>query len=297
MKRFLTIGVVAALVLPIGGALAADPSPEAVTLQPTFQLGGDKVSPNDAGFVPDTGQINLGYDPKLPSDSQPRPVPTPAQALAAAMTPVSTQPALGDFGNVQPGPTPGVVGDIPKPEQKSADGTASPAPAAHTTGSTGASEAEVDASAPSGPIGAIGVTMPAKFSQRNDVLDRVPIMAAPLPLSEQQRKSIYQAVMADKTPTAAGADTLAPASVLSSKQYFNDLHPLPASVSNIAAVSSLGYVKAKSKVLLVEPSTRVVFGEIEFVRTNAIAGWAMAPGAAAVRKSYAGNWSGRCATA
>ena len=227
MKRFLTIGALAALVLPVGSALAADPSPEAVTLQPGFSLLGDNSSSSDAGFVPDTGQINLGYDPKLASDSKPRPVPTPAQALAAAMTPVSTQPALG---------------------------TSAPSAGASTTGSA--------SSAPSGPIGAIGVTMPAKFSERNDVLDRVPIMALPLPLSEQQRKTIYQAVMAQNTPAVTGAEVLQPASVLSSEQYFNDLHPLPASVSNIAAISSLGYVKARNKVLLVEPSTRVVFGEI-----------------------------------
>jgi hypothetical protein len=37
----------------------------------------------------------------------------------------------------------------------------------------------------SGPIGATLQTMPAKFSQRNDVLDRLPTMAWPLPLTDQ----------------------------------------------------------------------------------------------------------------
>jgi len=115
---------------------------------------------------------------------------------------------------------------------------------------------------PTGPIGAIGATMPAKFSQRNDTLDRVPIMALPLPLSEQDRKTIYRAVMADKTSAASDASKLAPASELSSQQYFADLHPLPKSVGNIGVVKSLAYVKTKDKVLLVEPATRIVVGEI-----------------------------------
>jgi hypothetical protein len=37
-----------------------------------FQRPGDaKASPSDPGFVPSTGQLNLGYDPKLPSVPSP----------------------------------------------------------------------------------------------------------------------------------------------------------------------------------------------------------------------------------
>ncbi len=185
-------------------------------LPATAALANDQPSTSDPGFVPDTGQINLGYDPKVPSSSMPLAIPTPAQTLAAFETPESAVPALGTFGNSPPTP------------QTATTGVASAAAAA----------------APSGPIGAIGVTEPAKFSQSNDVLDRTPIMALPLPLTGEQRKSIYQAVMADKTPAANGADELAPASELSSAQYFNDLHPLPASVKDIGVVKSLAYVKA-----------------------------------------------------
>jgi hypothetical protein len=204
----------------------------------------EQATAADPGFSLDTGQINRGFDPKNPTASQTRPVPTPAQAQAAMMQPVSTQPALGTFGNV----------------------AQEPASANATTGLAGsgqaASAASVASAAPTGPIGAIGATMPAKFSARNDILDRVPIMALPLPLSTQERKAIYQAVMAKKTPAASGADKLGPASILSSDQYFNDTHPLPGSVGNIGVAKGLAYVKAKNKVLLVEPSTRVVFDEI-----------------------------------
>lgn len=202
---FLVAALIACvLALPTSGAFAADSTGVAV----------------DPDFYPASGQINPGFDKKLPGVGETIAIPTPAQARAAMAMPVSTQPSLG----------PPAIGEA--------------------------------ADASSGPIGAIGVTMPAKFSQRNATLDRVPTMALPLPLTDAQRRSIYLAVMADKAPAAGDADTLAPASVLSAAQYVNDLHPLPASVSDIDAVSSLAYVKTKDKVLLVEPSTRVVFDEI-----------------------------------
>jgi len=214
---------------------------------PVGVLAASKVSASDPGLVPDSGQINRGFDPKNPTDSKARSVPTPAEALAAAQTKASAQPALGTFGNAQPGPA-----------SNSGAATTGVAPA------NGAAANGDAAAAPApGPIGAIGVTMPAKFSKRNDTLDRVPIMGLPLPLSNEQRKSIYQAVMAEHTPVASDADKLAPSSLLSPNQYFNDLHPLPASLSAIGVIKPLQYVKAKNKVLLVEPSTRVVFDEID----------------------------------
>jgi len=104
--------------------------------------------------------------------------------------------------------------------------------------------------------------MPAKFSSRNDILDRTPIMAWPQPLSDQQRQRIYQAVMADKSPPATGADALTPAGELSTDQALNGMHSLPASLGDIDAVKRLQYVKGKDKVLLVEPSTRTVVEQI-----------------------------------
>ena len=190
---------------------------------------GDNVAATtDPGFVPNSGQINRGFDEKLPSSSQPRPIPTPAQARAAKMTPDSNLPALGPADA----------------NANATTGAASSAPAA------------------AGPIGATGQTMPAKFSARNDTLDRVPIMALPLGLSDQDRQRIYQAAMADKTPAATDAAQLAPAGELDTNQALNETHPLPASVRGIPGVQTLGYVKTKNKVFLVEPATRIVVDEI-----------------------------------
>jgi hypothetical protein len=103
--------------------------------------------------------------------------------------------------------------------------------------------------------------MPAKFSKRNDVLDHMPIAAWPLPLNEQQRRQIYQAVMADKSPPAADAAKLKPASSLSFEQQ-RHMHALPESLAAIDGLEGLKYVKAKDKVLLVRPSTGIVVDEV-----------------------------------
>lgn len=202
----------------------------AFALPPTqaSAFAGDNVAAADPGFTPNTGEINRGFDPKVPTMSQPRPIPTPAEARAAKLMPDSTQPALGP---------------------QDANGNA-------TTGSASA------AATPSGPIGATGQTMPAKFSKRNDTLDRVPVMAQPSTLSDQDRQRIYQAAMADKTPTANDAANLAPASELDSRQALDETHPLPAGVAGIKGLQNLGYVKTKNKVFLVEPATRIVVEEI-----------------------------------
>ena len=62
-------------------------------------------------------------------------------------------------------------------------------------------------------------------------------------------------MIADNSQPVAGADALNGASV-------NGMHPLPESVRGIDGVTLLYYVKAKGKVLLVEPATRTVVGEI-----------------------------------
>jgi hypothetical protein len=184
----------------------------------------------DPGFVPNTGQINPGVPKQGASQSQEAVIRSPQQAArAAVMTPIPTQPSTGDTpgSNAQP-------------------------PAASPSGEP----------PPSGPIGSVGQTIPAKFSARNNTLDHIPTMAWPLWLNDQQQRQIYQAVMSDSTKTTPGADALVPSSMLTIDQALDGTHPLPASVSNIAALNGLTYMKTEKRVLLVEPWTRVVVGEI-----------------------------------
>jgi len=193
--------------------------------------------PINPGLVPNTGQINTGAAPQPWSKSaEVDNIPAPAEAWAALVQPISRQPSAGGGAT-----TTGTGG-----QQPPASGT-------------------INASSeppPSGPIGSFGQTIPAKFSKRNDILDHLPTMAIPLPLTQEQRKQIYDAVMAEKSQPVVGADALEPASELSPNQALNGMRPLPESVRGIDGVSRLYYIKAKDKVLLIEPNVRTVVGQI-----------------------------------
>jgi hypothetical protein len=199
----------------------------------------DRSPTVDPGFVPNTGQINPGHAAEPWSDAPPQaPQPSQEEARAALMAPDNGAPSAG------PGSTSAPNGG----EQL-------------TTGSTSASTTAAGRAGPTGPIGATTQTMPAKFSQRNDVLDRVPTTAWPLPLNEEQRRQIFNSVMADGSPPAAGAAALKPGSSLSFEQTL-DLHPLPGAVADMDGLHGLQYVKGKDKVLLVRPPNGIVVDEI-----------------------------------
>jgi len=218
-----TSGVAAAVLLySLGAAVFAQDEPR---------------RPINPGLVPNTGQINTGAAPQPWSKSaEVDNIPAPAEAWAALVQPISRQPSAGGGAT-----TTGTGG-----QQPPASGT-------------------INASSeppPSGPIGSFGQTIPAKFSKRNDILDHLPTMAIPLPLTQEQRKQIYDAVMAEKSQPVVGADALELASELSPNQALNGMRPLPESVRSIDGVSRLYYIKAKEKVLLIEPNVRTVVGQI-----------------------------------
>jgi hypothetical protein len=163
-------------------------------------------------------------------------IPTVEEARAAKMMPDDPNPVPGQISNA--------VGGVP----------------AETTG---VRPADSPPDTRPGPIGATGQTMPSKLSQRNAILDHVPIMAMPLALTEEQRRRIYETVMADKSrQPAPGAESLAPATFLSTEQALNEAQPIPGSLQDIELLKGLQYVKAKDKVLLVTPASRIVIDAI-----------------------------------
>jgi hypothetical protein len=99
-------------------------------------------------------------------------------------------------------------------------------------------------------------TVPAKFSERNDRIDKLPIMAMPLGLSDAQRRAILASVKQAGQPvqsTSTKPSEELPANIV--------VHDLGAS-SDIPEVARLKYVRTPQGVLLVEPSNRIVVGEI-----------------------------------
>jgi hypothetical protein len=99
-------------------------------------------------------------------------------------------------------------------------------------------------------------TVPAKYSKRNAQLDALPIMAFPLPLTDDQRQRIRDAVS-----NAPVANTTAHSAEMLPSQI--DVRDLPDQITaNIPAVRNLSYVRTSDGVLLVSPANRVVVGEI-----------------------------------
>jgi hypothetical protein len=103
-----------------------------------------------------------------------------------------------------------------------------------------------------------GETVPAKFSEQNAARDQVPIMAKPLPLSDEQKRRIYDTVSGANKPIAnvdAHPANFLPPSI--------ELFELPSELANaIPAVRDLKYVRLDDRVLLVQPPNKVVVGEI-----------------------------------
>ena len=236
------------------------------TASPIFVAAAHAADPSadtQPGFVPDTGQINPGHAaqpwsnaPALPQSQQP----AQEDARAALMVPDNGAPSAGQGAGQGTGQETG-QGAGQTADQAAAQGTP-PAPnSGGQSGSASASNGAATSAGPPGPIGATIQTMPAKFSQRNDLLDHMPVMAWPLPLNAQQRQEIYQAVMAEKSPPAANTTKLKPASSLPFEQR-GDMHPLPESLTAIDGLQGLKYVKGKDKVLLVRPSTGIVVDEV-----------------------------------
>src|SRR5262245_37941058 len=100
-------------------------------------------------------------------------------------------------------------------------------------------------------------TVPAKFSERNDKIDKLPIMAMPLGLNDQQRRAILDSVKQANPPvqtTAAKPAEELPLGI--------EVHDLGVS-SDMPDIARLKVVKTPDRVLLVLPSNRIVVGEIE----------------------------------
>lgn len=138
------------------------------------------------------------------------------------------------------------------PAGGAATGQGQPAPASSANNdNTGA--------ASSGPIGATQQTMPAKNSPRNAAIDQTPIMAHPLPLSEEEKSRIYEAV-SKKDEAVVRALEARPATTLPPDVQ---LYDLPEDITKeIPAVRGYKYVRLPEKVLLVSPPNRIVVGEI-----------------------------------
>ena len=222
--RFLgTSGVAAAVLLySLGAAVFAQDEPKR------------PINPACA----DTGQINTGARSSRVKSTEVDNIPTPEEALAALVQPISQQPSAGGAAPT----TTGTGGQQPP----GVGHESTPRTSRRHRGRSARSGRPFRPSSPSATTSSIA---------RADHGDSIAAQ-------QEQRKQIYDAVMAEKSQPVAGADALKPASELSPNQALNGMRPLPESVRGIDGVSRLYYIKAKDKVLLIEPNVRTVVGQI-----------------------------------
>jgi hypothetical protein len=99
---------------------------------------------------------------------------------------------------------------------------------------------------------------PAKFSAKNNMDDKTPTMAWPVPLTDQQKREVYNRL--GKTPGPVVAINAKPADKIDDWTAFQEL---PADLADkIPFLRDYKYVKLADKILLVNPRERIVIGEI-----------------------------------
>jgi hypothetical protein len=102
-------------------------------------------------------------------------------------------------------------------------------------------------------------TTPSKWSEQVAARDKIPVMARPLPLNDEQKRRIYDTVGSANKPIAR-VDAH-PANFLPPSMEVFELPPDLA--KDIPAVRDLKYVRTDDRVLLVQPANKVVVGEIK----------------------------------
>jgi hypothetical protein len=205
--------------------------------------------------------LSLGLAPAFAqggaNPNQPNGAPPAAQGASPA-TPEGVKPTQDQSGSSQVAPT-------NSPQRQGEQAVSTPSgktgkeePSAHAPTQNTAQNAAVlvdgKLNVPGAPKDS--QTVPAKFSERNDRIDKLPIMAMPLGLSDAQRRAIVDSVKQAGQPvqtTGAKPAEQLPANIV--------VHDLGVS-ANIPEVARLKYVRTPQGVLLVEPSNRVVVGEI-----------------------------------
>jgi len=98
-------------------------------------------------------------------------------------------------------------------------------------------------------------TVPAKYSERNNKIDHLPIMAMPTGLTDAQKKNIADAVRSADTPTQQTS-----AKAAEELPWDVEVHDIPVAANDMP---DLKYVRTPDRILLVRPTNRVVIGEIK----------------------------------
>jgi hypothetical protein len=270
----------------------------AISIAPvTAQVVQDPPKNIAPGVNPGTGQINPGVSVQPPAAAPPgandqsgqgsnvtnrappsnthaatnQPIPTPEEARAALLAPDSPDPAIGQIALPPTGAAEtakSATGDAPtenaKAQQSENNAQSRDGSATESTGNAPREDIAKQAAhgtSPNKPISSTTQTLPAKFSERNGILDRLPTMAWPLRLNDEDRTKVFDAIMAAQG-NAVDLGNLKPADQLPAELALNAMHPLPQALAAEPVFNNIQAVKGKDKVLLVNPATRIVVDAI-----------------------------------
>jgi hypothetical protein len=99
---------------------------------------------------------------------------------------------------------------------------------------------------------------PAKTSAKNDQLDRTPIMAYPLALTDEQKRAIYQRLTQGAEPISN--ITAKPSEQVPATLALQELPPEMA--ASMPSVADYKFLRLQDKILVVNPRESIVVGEI-----------------------------------
>jgi hypothetical protein len=129
--------------------------------------------------------------------------------------------------------------------------------------------AEAAATPPGGPPGASPQTMPSTLSARNAAADKLSWIERELTLASDQKRTIAQGLAAAGGKSESGGSTTGSDASRSTIWVGNvlplsvNLRDFPASLTaQIPELAGLQYVKLADRILIVEPSERVVLAEV-----------------------------------
>ncbi len=177
--------------------------------------------------------------------------PTAAQAQQHSFPAQQQQPSQTTAPD---GTNPGTIGGQPQAPLANQAAPADIGPAQNNTASTG------DAG-PAAPIGATRQTMPSTISAENAAQDKLPTIAFQFQLTDEQKKLISASAAA--TPTSQGADGLKNIGVQNLIPSKTDATEFSAEVKQqLPGSGRYKYVKAETKILIVDMPNQIVVGEI-----------------------------------
>jgi hypothetical protein len=156
-------------------------------------------------------------------------------------------------------------GNLASPQEKSAQEKAQHAePAAVTEPGSIIKSAKSDPNAVlvNGQLAVPGApadsqTVPSQYSPRNAALDVVPIMAYPMPLTDDQKRRVRDAVKGTNVAVAA-----VPSKPAEELPIGVDTHALPAELASIPALRNVSFVRTANGILLVVATSRTVVAEL-----------------------------------